>query len=72
MSTVNLALHKYFILKTLKQRDKADRLEWWKSKKLHMGRHYEDSNILFLEFRAHSMSLQICISFVTIYSGSNI
>ena len=37
-----------------------------------MERHYEGNNILFLESRAHSRSLQICISFVTIYSGSNI
>ena len=41
-------------------------------KKLHMERHYEGSHILFLESRAQSMSLQICISFFTIYSGSNI
>ena len=71
-STVNLTLHKDLILKTLKQREKSDRLEWWKSKKLHMERYYEGSNILFLESRAHSMSLQICISFFTVYSRSNI
>ena len=41
-------------------------------KKLHMERHYEGSHILFLESRAQSMSLQIFISFFTIYSGSNI
>ena len=41
-------------------------------KKLHMERHYEGSHIFFLESRAQSMSLQICISFFTIYSGSNI
>ena len=41
-------------------------------KKLHMERHYEGSHILFLESTAQSMSLQICISFFTIYSGSNI
>ena len=41
-------------------------------KKLHMERHYEDSHILFLESRAQSMSLQICISLFTIFSGSNI
>ena len=40
-------------------------------KKLHMERHFEDIQILFLESRAHSMSLQICISFFVIYSGSN-
>ena len=32
---------------------------------------YEGSNILFLEFRAHPMSLQIWISFFTIYRGPN-
>ena len=36
------------------------------------GESYEDSNILFLESRAHSMSLQICMSFLTIYIGCNI
>ena len=41
-------------------------------KKLHKERHYEGSHILFLESGAQSMSLQICISFFTIYSGSNI
>ena len=41
-------------------------------KKIHVERHHEGSNILFLESRAQSMSLQICISFFTIYSGSNI
>ena len=40
------------ILKTRKQREKSDRLEWLKSKKLHMEKHYEGSNILFLESRA--------------------
>ena len=29
---------------------------------LHMEKHYEGSNILFLESTVHSMSLQICIS----------
>ena len=41
-------------------------------KKLHMERHYEGSRTLFLESRIQSMSLEICISFFTIYSGSNI
>ena len=54
-STVNLTLHKDLILKTLKQREKSDKFEWWKSKKLHMERHYEGSNIL--ESRTHFMSL---------------
>ena len=70
-STINLTLHKDLILKTPKQREKSDRLEWWKSKKLHMEGDYDGSKILFLESRAHSMSLQICISFFTIYGGSN-
>ena len=39
---------------------------------LHMEGHYEGSNILFLEPRAHSMPLQIYISFFNIYSGSTI
>ena len=37
-----------------------------------MERHYEGSNILFLESRAQFMYLQVCISFFTIYSESNI
>ena len=41
-------------------------------KKLRMERHYKGSHILFLESIAQSMSLQICISFFTIYNGSNI
>ena len=41
-------------------------------KKVTWERHYEGSLILFLESRAQSMSLQICSSFFTIYSGSNI
>ena len=36
-STVNLTLHKDLILKTPKQREKSDRLEWWKSKKVTNG-----------------------------------
>ena len=43
-----------------------------KEKKLHMERYCDGSHILFLESRAQSMSLQICISFFTFYSGSNI
>ena len=35
-------------------------------------RHYEGSHNLFLESRAQSMFLQICISFFTIYSASKI
>ena len=38
---------------------------------LHMEGHYEGSNILFSESRA-LISLQVCISFFTIYSGSKI
>ena len=34
-----------------------------------MERHYEGGNMLFSESRAHSMSLQICISFFTILVG---
>ena len=41
-------------------------------KKLHMERHYEGSQSLFFESRAQSISLQICIGFFTIYSGTNI
>ena len=36
-----------------------------------MERHYDDSHILFLESRAQSIPLQICISLFTIRSGSN-
>ena len=60
-STVNFALHVDLILKTLKAEIK---LEWWKWKKLHMERRYEGSHILFLESRAQSMSLQICLAFL--------
>ena len=31
---------------------------------LHMERHYEGSHISFLESRAQSMSLQICLAFL--------
>ena len=41
-------------------------------KKVIMERHQKGIHILFLESRVQSMSLQICISFFTIYSGSNI
>ena len=37
-----------------------------------MEKHYEDSNILFLESRAHFRPSQICIAAFTIYDGSNI
>ena len=37
-----------------------------------MEGHDEGSHVLFLESRAQSMSLQICIRFFTIYNGSNI
>ena len=67
--TLNLVLRKDLILNTP---NREVRLEWWKWKKFYMERHYEGSHILFLESRAQSMSLQICISFFTIYSGSNI
>ena len=72
-STVNLTLHKDLSQDLILKKPKREvRLEWWKWKKLHMGRHYEGNHILFLESRARSMSLQICFSFFTIYSGSNI
>ena len=51
-STVNLALHKYLILKTPKR---EVILEWWKWKKLHMAWHYEGSQNLLLESRSQSM-----------------
>ena len=68
-STINLALQKDLILKTPRR---EVRLGWWKWRKLHMERHYEVSHFLFLKSRAQYMSLQICISFFTIYGGSNI
>ena len=37
-----------------------------------MEKHYEGSNILFLESGALSKSLQICIAFFTIHGGFNI
>ena len=40
-------------------------------KKVTYGENYEGSQILFLESRAQSLPLQICLSFFTIYSGSN-
>ena len=61
-STVNFAWHVDLILKTPKAEIK---LEWWKWKKLHMERRYEGSHILFLESRAQSMSLQICLAFLS-------
>ena len=72
-STVNLALHKDLSQDLILKKPKTEvRLEWWQWKKLHMERQYEGSHILFSESRAQSMSLQICISFFTIYSGFNI
>ena len=67
MSTVNFALHKDLILKTPKGEVRS---EWGKQKKLHMERRYEGSPILFLESRAHFMSLQIWISFFTIVDAT--
>ena len=37
-----------------------------------MEKHHEGSHILLLESRAHSLSLQICTSFFTIYCGAKI
>ena len=37
-----------------------------------MEKHYEGSNILFLESGGHFKSLQIYVSFFTIYGGPNI
>ena len=37
-----------------------------------MQKHYEGSNVLFLESGAFSKSLQICIALYTIYGGWNI
>ena len=37
-----------------------------------MEKHYEGSDILFLESGAHFKSLQICVAFFTIYGGSKI
>ena len=37
-----------------------------------MEKHYEGSNILFLESGALSKSLKICIAFFTIHGGFNI
>ena len=71
LSTVNLALHKNLILKT-KERSQIRVMELKKVTYGQMERHYEGSHILFLESSSKSMSLQICISLFTIYSGSNI
>ena len=40
--------------------------------KVGMEKNYECSNILFLEYGAHSKSSRICIIFFNIYGGSNI
>ena len=64
--TVDLALLKDLILKTPEKSDQSDG-----SEKVTYGENYEDSQILFLESRAQSLPLQICLSFFTIYSGSN-
>ena len=62
-----------FNIEDTKERSQKRSEIWRKWKKLHMERHYEGSDILFLESRAQSMSLQISISFFIIYSsGSNI
>ena len=43
-----------------------------RSKKLHMEKHYEGSNILFKEFGVHWNSSQIYMAFSNIPDGSNI
>ena len=40
--------------------------------KVIIERHYTGSNVLFLDSTAHSLSLQISISFFIIYGGSKI
>ena len=40
--------------------------------KVIIERHYAGSNVLFLDSTAHSLSLQISISFFIIYGGSKI
>ena len=69
-STANLALPKDSDIKDNKERSQirvmeAKKVTWREIMKA-------VSHILFLEYRAQSMSLQICIGFFTIYSGSNI
>ena len=63
--------HKFGITQRFNIEDTKGRITY-ELYKLHMERHYDGSYILFLESRAQSMSLHICISFFTIYSGSNI
>ena len=70
--SVKLALHKDLILKTPKREGAREKIRVMEVKKLQMERHYEGSQSLFFESRAQSISLQICIGFFTIYSGTNI
>ena len=68
-STINLELHKDLSQDLILKKPKREvRLEWSKWKKLHRERDYEGRHILFLESKAQSMSLQIGISFFTIYT----
>ena len=58
-----------FSIEDTKERSQIRVME---AKKVTYGETLWGSHILFLESRAQPMSLQICISFFTIYSGSNI
>ena len=64
-----LGITQRFNIKDTKQRSQITLME---VKKLQMEKHYEGSNVLFLESGAHSKSLQISVAFFTIYVGSHI
>ena len=58
-----------FNIEDTKERSQVRVME---AKELHMERHYNGIHTSFLESRAQSLSLQIYISFFTIYGRSNI
>ena len=66
--TVKLAIHKDLTFEDTKQTSQ-NRVVVVKEPR-HMEKHYEGSNILFLESGAYSKSSQICIAFFAIYNGS--
>ena len=63
-STVKLILHKDLILNTPNRQEKSEKSGG--RKKLHMEKHHEGSNILFLKSGVCSKSLQVCVAFFTI------
>ena len=65
---------KFGIIQRFNTEDTKERslIRLMEASKVIIERHYTDSNVLFLDSTAHSLSLQISISFFIIYGGSKI